>query len=1549
MAESCESMSKNGLSQIEWYVIPWGTRDKTVLRLGLRAMPNLTCDDTKMCADAANALADWPRFVANISGEIEVKYQGASYTQLLKVPLGKIYRHRLEKEWKLSVEQASTIWREMFGDMTPPPEKRQPRQSPSVRMLHRSDELADSTGLSLGELYADSLGLTTGLVRGEQAMLESNTPASPAIGQQLRSLARVYSPIDERRHPEQVAQEMRNHADKLAKASNDGHRQEKQVAGWMSSVLTAGADIQKLEKGGKASSMRSTAPALSLSREALAYALKCSVTDRPDFNDAKLLGDEDPVPLSQLAAGYLKRRIAHLPDPKPKENVVPDMHQALAGIASQPWLAKVLGLSIDVDVCFDRDVPTFDEIGLVSMIVAHQCVTPDVVMWTQVEMATGEPFPKSKHPNAYREGMLDISASQGSFQINLLDVDRTPEKLMQSAIAYDTELRSGRLPSEITVSIQPQETVGLALIEKFGTDECELRRKLIHAPRQEGGPNGSKKIFLENLLLGYRPDTQQFVPDRDAATLTPTAWKPLAARTLRRVLLGRRDITDWFAGIGIDEGVVVERGRRVINGADGDGALLMEGELFRWGTWGLGTAHPNIGSAQVIGDAAQTRTGQLRVEYASALGQPVQRFGSGYRIGIRLVMIDGNSIPLNEAVRRGYDSGFGGRVTSLGNADVSDEIGAVPFLRFEHVAPPGVLLINHPDRANFPRESARHVPVGTSLHGEHSHRNSRRVLVPPRCASLDLAIRHGSFERFRDTSAPESAFSDVVLTDRGDFPAWLHAFLGVPTPKTTTSERYFNRLTEPAIPPKIPYYPDPWAEKMILGFYRRGDNRLMYVDYFNYYDDSHTWPNCRELQLEVCTSDDAKDPILGFDVELKGNVMTVRMVKGTDLVLRVWHEIDQKKLNQSAVVDQIIQAAMNAKTGPAICQCVGLPAPSDLDEVRECVVRALSQWEQRRDWAGQTPRPFDRKSDILNLTSFWMINPYEEIELVHAVDQPLRPAVLAEASQKETSRPRVLQAPSRTSALETPFRIWREKGASSVSFEGHLRFHRATTKRIDAEANWLDNSRKAVLNAKKSQYELRSESRAALLFSVRDIVPVAECDTGDLPINPKSPELDASQNLQRVDASITLPGSGKKINITDPFDFGDTRARVVDVKLRSGGRFFDTYLPAADHSLVSPARRVIVPGGQRPDAPEIEYVIPLYAWATDAAQGGGAHRSREAGWFRIWLGTDWYSSGNGELLALVCWPPTIFDPTPRGRLFRRGEDPDAFKSPPSIIENYVTRWGLDPLLRETITFRNLSASSLTNRIRSYNDLARVANANPINATDLHHLQDVPTFEPQFDLACLPELGSSCKPSSGAELKGDTVVSLALFRLECDATSGRWFADICIQPGTAYQPFVRLALARYQPHALPELRLSAIVNTECIQLLPGRDVTVVPLGASKNMLAYSVTLAGNALTTGGVDSKSRSEFKVSIDAQPYGVVAAHEDENINGAWMPVDEGKASSNMEYVRRDSLWRAGIEFERKLSHRYSMRIEEYEVIENVSGDRVSKLVYFDRIMLIA
>ncbi len=61
---------------------------------------------------------------------------------------------------------------------------------------------------------------------------------------------------------------------------------------------------------------------------------------------------------------------------------------------------------------------------------------------------------------------------------------------------------------------------------------------------------------------------------------------------------------------------------------------------------------------------------------------------------------------------------------------------------------------------------------------------------------------------------------------------------------------------------------------------------------------------------------------------------------------------------------------------------------------------------------------------------------------------------------------------------------------------------------------------------------------------------------------------------------------------------------------------------------------------------------------------------------------------------------------------------------------------------------------------------------------------------------------------------------------CSATSrsstaerGLWFADVALDPGTAFWPFVRLAVTRLQPSSLPALHLSPVVRCDFVPLPP----------------------------------------------------------------------------------------------------------------------------------
>ena len=64
-----------------------------------------------------------------------------------------------------------------------------------------------------------------------------------------------------------------------------------------------------------------------------------------------------------------------------------------------------------------------------------------------------------------------------------------------------------------------------------------------------------------------------------------------------------------------------------------------------------------------------------------------------------------------------------------------------------------------------------------------------------------------------------------------------------------------------------------------------------------------------------------------------------------------------------------------------------------------------------------------------------------------------------------------------------------------------------------------------------------------------------------------------------------------------------------------------------------------------------------------------------------------------------------------------------------------------------------------------------------------------------------------------------------YKPEFQADRNKWFVDVAIDPGTAVWPFVRLAVARYQPDSLPNCHLSPVVHCVFTQLTLERTATL----------------------------------------------------------------------------------------------------------------------------
>ncbi len=235
---------------------------------------------------------------------------------------------------------------------------------------------------------------------------------------------------------------------------------------------------------------------------------------------------------------------------------------------------------------------------------------------------------------------------------------------------------------------------------------------------------------------------------------------------------------------------------------------------------------------------------------------------------------------------------------------------------------------------------------------------------------------------------------------------------------------------------------------------------------------------------------------------------------------------------------------------------------------------------------------------------------------------------------------------------------------------------------------------------------------------------------------------------------------------------GDTKYHHITYRPIASTRFREHFPPAVvanTDNLVRPLPAeapltidLDVPNSSRPDAPRPLYLLPTFSWSESEA-GGVRTRIRRGGGLRVYLERPWFSSGDGELLGVLLRPPAVpLD----------SDDADT-------LRRYTSEWGMDPLWR---------AAELA-------PLALGDFANP-TATDTN--------------LSLAEIAS-------------TTADVAGFAPAYDSSRGLWFSDIVLDVGRGYFPFVRLALARFQPTSVDGAHLSRVVLSDFIQLAPHRQV------------------------------------------------------------------------------------------------------------------------------
>ena len=261
--------------------------------------------------------------------------------------------------------------------------------------------------------------------------------------------------------------------------------------------------------------------------------------------------------------------------------------------------------------------------------------------------------------------------------------------------------------------------------------------------------------------------------------------------------------------------------------------------------------------------------------------------------------------------------------------------------------------------------------------------------------------------------------------------------------------------------------------------------------------------------------------------------------------------------------------------------------------------------------------------------------------------------------------------------------------------------------------------------------------------------------------------------------------------------------------------------------------------------------LPSFRWER-LDKGPKKTHIRHGKAIRVWLRRPWFSSGDGEQLGVVLEPAirlapgwvTPFDvmdqaalpglatsasaraaspskgvrAKPQSRAMASSQPAGSFMLAPSealqvgqaksaaakknkgkvkhgppkltpeaihaMLQPYVTRWGSDPVWASKLPQLPPVVADFTARISDSGGLT------------------------------LDEVSPQAK------------VTVAGHEVYFDTDRMLWYSDIEIDNGDSYYPFVRLALARYQPNSLPGAHLSRISMTDFMQLAPDRTAELV---------------------------------------------------------------------------------------------------------------------------
>lgn len=1125
-------------------------------------------------------------------------------------------------------------------------------------------------------------------------------------------------------------------------------------------------------------------------RVALADAQSVS-TSRTLDHEGLLVAPSDAGKLRAAAQDFSV--FHHMPTPDRDEHPLAldrdktlDFHQALSALGAYPLLLRKLGLVFDIELPrhFVTETAWGAQGKLSVRAIDLRWQTPtqisalDTAYW-HVVLGPWRLFVPA--PSASVLGLLVLDPQR--FGLAQVDVDGA----MHKAIMLADSIRDPDPGSNLFVGVGPEPAThpevfdpgatlsslrsgGFSLYADGGAaalaQALHQSKELNHAMEAQEPP--PRSLVAEDLVRGYRLD----VWDGTSGT-----WHSLHRR--------RGTCTVGNASFSVDdeEGFVQLAATQPAPGATpADKDLYVHEAFARWAGWSLSVPRPGKALSHfadpakaipIDGDPDYATDEPVTPFKMTARYQPVAnslpslRFGRRYRFRARAVDLAGNSLPL--------DDPFGDALGNLFALPRDPE--GMAYLRYEPVAAPLVVL----------RDAAAVQEAGSALDrlvirswndspekdadAADTHA-AERHLLPPR-TSVEIGERHGMFDDAAGKLKSDAAtWALIGARDGGELPSAEILVAGKQADYPIVTAAGLDAL---------PYLPDPFSRGVALrdlpGAPAASVARMTTaadsgaIAYATLHD-----PNPRSGSATLITFGDAQDwtALRGIRVALAEPA--------------------------AAAADQLpawdaVERVLTIYLGKGRTQVVPVSSYLGVDDLKQ-----MGVWQWLREYvehlAQTSPAPdpldpgaaVDRIGHVLQRATeggHWMLTPPHLVTLVHAVQQPMgNPSFAAlpvAHAEKSTDWKRAPIAARSDPTELAPITAWRVPGATDAYLLGALKVHGASTQKVSLICTWEDPMDDPLADPAPATLP-----KTAYRASPVDEIPLTSLDENFLVasgtdrrrVGYYDPEHDQIAFLRGDDFTDASEHDAMHFPAAAPrHSIGDTKHHRISYVALAASRYREYFPQDRDLDFTRSSAPVVVdvPASSRPLAPVVAFVLPTFGWQRHGETN--VRRSvRFGGGLRVYLHRPWFSSGAGELLGITLWSGNAYNKPLDDELRVR-------------FKPYITQWGMDPIWE-------------TGALAGWPSIGDFAGDN------------------RCDRAV--SLAEQVKGPGEAAGRVDVVG----FPTTYDPERKLWYADLTFNVSTdTYMPFVRLALVRYQPHALADARISPVVLADFAQLTPTRAALV----------------------------------------------------------------------------------------------------------------------------